>query len=67
MEQQKAFEEHIELLINYKKFHPKESVYINERCMKKAVKWYQSQASMLQESGLLSTSDGELPSKDTVE
>ena len=57
MDQQKAFEEHIELLINYKKFHPNEDVYINERCMKKAVKWYQSQVSMLPAdaaSGLLS-------------
>ena len=47
MDHQKAFEEHIELLINYKKFHPNEDVYINERCMKKAVKWYQSQVSTL--------------------
>lgn len=57
MEQQKAFEDHIELLINYKKFHPNEDVYINERHMKKAVKWYQSQVAMLPTdaaSGLLS-------------
>ena len=37
---QKLFEQHIELLITYKKMNPKENVYISEKSLKKAIEWY---------------------------
>lgn len=42
---QKAFEEQIELLINYKKFNPNKEVTLSERSLKRALKWYQTFAS----------------------
>ena len=38
--QQKLFEEHLEILINYKKFHPERDVYLNEKSMNEAFEWY---------------------------
>lgn len=38
--QQKLFEEHLEILINYKKFHPQRDVYLNEKSLNEAFEWY---------------------------
>lgn len=37
---QKQFEQQLELLINYKKFHPNKDVYLSEYSLSKAIKWY---------------------------
>lgn len=37
---QKLFEQQIELLITYKKMNPKEKVYISEKSLNKAIEWY---------------------------
>lgn len=39
---QKQFEEILQLVITYKKLHPKENVYFNEKCCKKAFEWFRN-------------------------
>lgn len=40
IQNQKHFEQQIELLITYKKMNPKIDVYLNEKSLKKASNWY---------------------------
>ena len=37
---QKQFEQHIELMITYKKSHLEEDVYLNQESLNKVLKWY---------------------------
>ena len=37
---QKIFEGYLELLITYKKLHPKKEVYLTESGIRDAIKWY---------------------------
>lgn len=39
-DQQKNFEQHIELLITYKKMNKKKSVYLSEKCLNEAISWF---------------------------
>lgn len=39
-DKQKNFEQLIELLITYKKLNPSKVVYLNEKCINKALAWY---------------------------
>lgn len=37
---QKVFEEQIDVLINYKRFHPEKDVYMSETSLADAIAWY---------------------------
>ena len=39
---QEQFERILTLLISYKQQNPKKDVYLTDRCVKEAVKWYSS-------------------------
>ena len=39
---QKSFEKLIELVITYKKLNPTENVYLNDKCIKRALDWYKN-------------------------
>ena len=49
---QTQFEEILQLVITYKKLHPKKNVYFNEKYCKKAIEWYRNVQNN-HESGLL--------------
>lgn len=38
----KQFDELLNLVITYKKLHPKEDVYLTEKSIKKALDWYKN-------------------------
>lgn len=42
MMHQAQFEQYINLLILYKVQNPDKDVYLNEKCLNEAIKWYQN-------------------------